>query len=134
MTDGERRFEYKSDILINELYQFLLNIGGDCEETVAPDYYDEWIDYDVSNFYLMGAEISFMESEGSGGAVVRQFKTYYLTFPAEGFEDKTLHGTDLGMQLLCDVTNGIWYKVPGDDLAKSLSDMFAGDYEEYLIP
>jgi len=127
MTMGGWRNETKTNICINKIYYYLQNNMN--EEIDAPEYFGDTLNLDTYNYYYMGNEISFMESEGLEGAIIQQYETYMriINHPTQ-----TPSNPNLGEWLIFDVTHEKWYKVYNDNFQEEFSAYGTGVWLEIL--
>lgn len=132
MTMGGLRFENKANISVNKLYRLIRDSQGN--EISAPDYFCRLVPGEFHNFYMMEREISFMESAGLEGLVIKRFDLYIRVNDDPNHADLYLHqGTDHGKRLIHDVTHDIWYKVTSDDFLRDFWEIYdIGEWELIL--
>jgi len=133
MTFSSAMEESATNICISKLYALLLDRAG--EEIDEPQYYMEGLpNLDIQFSYLMVTAYSFMETPGTNGSVIRQFKTYQRIDALGGGEPLAV-GIDYGPYIICDETNNTWYKFSGSHLgvADEIADeIFSlGEWERY---
>ena len=136
MTMGGVRSESKTNICMTKLYQFLKNGLGD--EIEPPEFYGTGMNTVTPNYYFHNLEISFMESEGLDGVIIRQYDIFARTNDspdwiasanAIGIEK----GPDLGKWIVYDATNDSWYKVAVADFLFHRLDIYIIGYWEVIL-
>jgi len=69
-----------------------------------------------------------METPGTNGSVIRQFKTYQRIDALGGGEPFAV-GIDYGPYIICDVTDNKWYKFSGSHLGFAVEIVSLGEWE-----
>jgi len=132
MTSGGARSECKTNICIKKLHLLMLSSCG--KRIDAPEHFGVMINLDTGNYYRESLEISFMESEGLGGAIIQQYKIYsnITEIPTNDPAFGPGTGTYLGKVLIHNVTHDKWHKVTADDkLFSWIDEIYSiGSWEE----
>ena len=116
MTMGGVRSECKTNVLINELFQYILDNTGN--EATEPTHFGIHINYDLPDYYRMAFEISFMKTTGLNGSVLQQYLLYKWA---------DIGGSDpppLGTWLVYDTMKDKWYHFNTDEVYDDFDNFY----------
>ena len=119
--------ESKTNCCVKKKYNLFTTSYG--EGVPAPPHFGENVNVDPPDYYYMANEYSFMDANGK---VIQQFKTYQRINSDKTLQEWGYNYKNLGMWLICDVTNGKWHQLSNEAVDEITDASTIGKWVEIL--